>query len=116
MDLVRQILLAIEAHPGPALDTQPTITNVHRDVVTYHLEIMQEAGLIKVLHTYPGANQTLLLGIRLRWPGHEFLSVARDDTRWNKAKARLGGAIGDITLKILQDVLVSLAKSAAGLQ
>jgi len=49
------------------------------------------------------------------WEGHEFIDAARDDSRWKKATEKVGSAAGSVPLKVLTDVLVSLAKSQLGM-
>ena len=111
MDLVRQILLKIEADPnpmGPSGDF--VITGVHRDIVGYHLKLLDEAGYIETINIATRDQPLDRLVNGLTWSGHEFLDAARDDGRWEKAKALLGGTFNTVTVKVLNDLLVSLIK------
>lgn len=88
-DLVREILLAIEAS-----DTSPheTISLViepwSRKEISYHVILLHEAGLIK-------ANDVSFLADdffvwepqRLTYQGHEFLDTVRDGEVWRRTKA-----------------------------
>jgi Hypothetical protein (DUF2513) len=114
MDLVRKILLAIEAHPDERLLTEPLISGSSAKVVNYHLRLLYEAGFVEAV-TWKGGNKIDFGAIGLTWRGHEFLDTARDETIWQKAKTKLGGALNTVSLAVLQDVLVSLVKNAAGL-
>lgn len=116
MDLVRQILLAIEASPDPSLEHQPVISGWSDKDVSYHIVLLKQAALIDGLDTTVMGNpMPMYMLIGLTWSGHEFLAAARDESRWAKARAKLGGAFNTVTLGLLQEVLVSMAKSTAGL-
>jgi hypothetical protein len=111
MDLVRNILLQIEGD-GKIL----SIEGYEKDVILKHLELLEEAGLIKA--SFLRANQVGVVSAhveRLTWSGHEFLDAARNDTLWNKAKGIVGEKAGTVSFAILQILLVQLAKSALGL-
>lgn len=114
MDLVRQILLTIEAAPGPALAAQPTIKNYTSQQVNYHLLLLLQGHLISALD-WKGGNQVAFANIGLTWDGYEFLDTAREETIWQKAKAMLGGRLDTVSLAVLQQLLISLVKGAIGL-
>lgn len=116
MDLVRQILLAIEASPEPTLPQHPVITGVSESDVIYNIMLLKQAGLIDGNDFRAmGQPMPVYISIGLTWAGHEFLDAARDESRWAKAKARLGGAFNTVTLGVLQELLVSFAKGTAGI-
>ena len=87
-----------------------------RRLVSYHILIMIEAGLIEGLvskeigNANPGARAT-----RLTWSGHEFIEAARDDTRWNKAMNMAKEKAGSVTLSVLTQLLNALMAKAVGL-
>lgn len=74
-----------------------------------------EAGLVKAHGTPLMGGSTIWIAIGMTWKGHEFLDAARDASIWEKAKARLGGTFKTVTLAVLQELLVSLAKQKAGI-
>lgn len=106
LDLVRQILLAVEAKPtanASALD----MPGYSDEQVTYHIRIMLQAGLLEVL------NQTTDQAERyaptsLTWAGHEFLDLARSDTLWEKAKTMLLRIAGALSLAGITQTLKTL--------
>ena len=60
-----------------------------RDSISYHIELLIEAGLIqgymsKELGSWPAD----FVAERLTWSGHEFLDAIRNDTLWAKTKAK----------------------------
>lgn len=77
MDLVRTILMRIEDSPSGS--AAPPLGNAAftSEQVSYHAHIMMEDGLIE---DFGVANSPVY---SLRWRGHEFLDLARDQKRWN---------------------------------
>ena len=111
MDLVRKVLLEVEAGPGFAA-SKIEIEGYTQEQIGYHILIMCEAGLVRGSPT-TAMNDTSPRAIagRLTWAGHEFLDAARDDTRWQKAMNTVR-RIGGVTLPVLLDVLKDLMKDA----
>lgn len=95
MDLVREILLALEEttdgyrHPDTiAIDRQTTAET------SLHLVILEDAGFVSRPLSSTGAVQGLgsaakqrLSSYRLMWQGHEFLTTVRDPEIWRKSEA-----------------------------
>lgn len=89
MDLVRELLLKIEAAPGKPrwehlIDAQDPEAVV---LGTEHLKLMQEAGLIAGVSTQSLSGPYQLLDIALTWRGHEFLDTIRDSEVWRRTKS-----------------------------
>lgn len=94
-DLVREILLAVEADAGVA---QGWITldlpGRDADEVSYHVMLLDEAGFIdnqdlRTVESFEWQPK------RLTYKGHEFLDVIRDGEVWRLTKAgaeKAGGA------------------------
>ena len=107
-DVVRKILIKLE-------EIGNTSSFIHHDqvngydpeVVAYHMQLLDEAGLIKARCTFTGGGLTAAAQ-SMTWTGHEFLDQIRNDTVWNTVKnnAREKG----ISLSL--DVIVQLAKAA----
>ena len=105
MDLVRSILLAIERdHTEPFEEVSLVFDGHSAEEVSYHVQLMVEAGLIhgedySTLGNYEWAAQSLT------WTGHEFLDNVRDPDVWAKTKdgAKKAGSFG-------LDVLGALAR------
>lgn len=101
MDLVRRILLEAEAFEG---DFEGFATQHHeidgwsRQQVGYHILIMKQAGLVTAGNDTDEislkANCFDWKHVQLTWAGHEFLDVARNTQRWEKAKAVMSKAGG----------------------
>jgi len=116
MDLVRLIVLAIEAEPS-GYAPHPFAIDGHTDEeVGYHVHIMAQAGLLDGHDiTSMGSKSPQAMASSLTWAGHEFADAARDDTRWSKAKDLAVTKAGSVTIEILTKILSSLMTSALGL-
>ncbi len=85
MDLVRNILLAIEADPTGYPPEELEIEGYTKDQIGYHMLIMIEAGLLEGQEVTPmGASCPVGIPTRMTWHGHEFLDACRDVTRWSE--------------------------------
>lgn len=106
MDLVRNLLLAIEDAAGTELRHQPSIPSFTEEQVTYHLDLMKDAGLIDAT-VVSSKTDLCFIGISMTWAGHESLDKVRDLEIWSKAK---DGAkkVGSWSIGLLAD----LAKAA----
>lgn len=94
-DLVREILLAIEASDDlPIGWINLDLTGHSSDVVSYHVMLLAEAGLIEAKNlTTMGSFEWQ--PARLTCRGHEFLETVRDGEVWRRTKAgaeKAGGA------------------------
>jgi hypothetical protein len=104
MDLVRTILMRIEDSLSGWAAPPFGIAGFTPEQVSYHAHIMMEDGLIGIA----GMDKSGSLGRSLTWKGHEFLDLARDQKRWNQAKAaigKVGSAPISVWMKILQDLM-----------
>jgi len=107
MDLIRQLLFQIEAD-NPEL----AVEGYDDKIVTKHLELLEEAGLIKAfLHKTDQSGVVQVDVERLTWEGYEFLDAARNEEVWNKTKAVVGEKSGSVTFEVLKSLLVETARS-----
>ncbi len=87
-DLVRKILLKLEAMPNTLSELYPDqITGSDEELTAYHMHLLDQAGLIKA-RCIRGLDTPLnCVATSLTWDGHEFLDKIRSDTVWNKVKS-----------------------------
>ena len=116
MDLVRLILSRIESSTSGRVPRDFGIEGYPADQVRYHAHIMMQEGLIDAVDVSnmrsPGPEA---IPTSLTWKGHEFLDLARDQDRWNRAKAiiaKVGSAPISFWVKVLQDLLAQSLDSA----
>lgn len=110
MDLVRMILLRLESSPTGRAPRDLEITSFRPEEVGYHAHIMKQEGLIEGVNTThlasPGPE---VKPTSLTWKGHEFLELARDQDRWNRAKMiidKVRGAPISVWMKVLTDLML----------
>ena len=107
IDLIRKILLDLEQKGAYTSWMEIDIEEYSPEQMDYHLELMIEAGLISARASQGGFSRHLPL--RLAWQGHEFLDLARDTARWEKAKASFKQA-GSVPFELLQAALAEMAE------
>lgn len=115
MDLVRELLLRLEAKEIPAgtqwfldmNDEELAIDGRTQDEVFYHLRLLLDAGF-----TEPRGNQGMssFTYSGLTWAGHDFLDSVRDPKVWREAKDVVHKA-GGYTVDILVAAAKALVKS-----
>ena len=115
MDLIREILLAIEESPHGFAPDKIMITGYSDEQIQYHAYLLGEAGLAKVVEITSHGDKSPNAVIQgLTWEGYEFLDSAREKQRWNQAK-ELIGKVGGASLQIWTMVLADLVKKNLGL-
>lgn len=111
MELVRAILIRV-SKAEDSWDVE-AFDEYSEEAVSYHVQIMREAGLLSGVDASTFAQQSFV-NIRLTWAGNDFLDAALESKRWKQARAmidKLGGA----TLPVWTAVLEKLALSALDL-
>ena len=113
MDLVRQLLLRIEAVDlNGAADLD--IDGYNEQAIDYNLDLLIQAGLVN------GSGQWSLGGtyhvsIRgLTWSGHDFLDAVRADSIWHKAKQMAqdkGLGLHELPLDVVKQLGVTVLKN-----
>lgn len=78
-ELIRQILLELEGKRDSSWLSPGSIEGYSTEEVSYHFEILKEAGFIKA--DYKGG---LYWAVELTWQGHELLEKIRDRKLWNR--------------------------------
>ena len=113
MDLVRLILLEIEkSSEDPRAQIYLEIPNYTSEQVSYHVMILNDAGLIEACDFSAMGSDNFWCPKRLTWSGHEFLDAARNDSIWNKAKEKASS----INFELLKEVLLNITRQQLGLE
>lgn len=112
MDLVRGILLAIEANESGRAPQKLSVDGYTDEQIGYHVLIMMEAGVVvgresKEIGRPPNARAT-----RLTWEGHDFLDASREPARWEKAKG-VASKVGGVTIEVMGTILTRLMLAQA---
>ena len=114
MDLIRDLMLALEALPESpggvhqliAGEGAVAIDAYSKDEVAYHLQLIEEAGLIRTFNASFGGE---VLFDRLSWAGHDFIDSVRSPEVWAKTK-KGAEAAGGFTVDLLKDLAKGLIK------
>lgn len=106
MDLIREILLTIEAEGDPELPGLPELPSWSAERVVYHVRLLREAGLVNAVDasTLDGEDY---IQVGMSWGGHEFLEKVRDSEVWIKTKAS-AAKVGSFSISLIAE----LAKAA----
>ena len=84
MELIRKILFKLEDQSMEESSTKIEIDGVDDQVVSYHIMLLDEAGLVKGIDI-SSASDVYWFADRLTWDGYEFLEAAKNDKIWKKA-------------------------------
>jgi Hypothetical protein (DUF2513) len=110
MELFRSMLMVVEISNSPD-GCQVEIPGYSPEQLYEHAKLAQEAGFIEA--RFAGDYQNFHV-LRLTYAGHEFLDAARDETRWEKAKALAIKNTGTLTLEGVKIALQLLIRQALG--
>jgi hypothetical protein len=107
LDLIRQILLAIEN------DQQPlTIAGETAARVGYHVQLLLDEGYVEGNVLWDGVGEDHVpVGYcvnRITMAGHDYLDSIRDPKVWNKTKSVLENVGGSAALEVVKDVAVKV--------
>lgn len=114
MELVREILLKTEAYPEGSGWVDLHIDGPSAEIVSYHVKIMAEAGLLEAHDLSTMGNFSWKPGA-LTWHGHEFLDAVRNDTVWKKTRELVKDKGGSVPFEVLQALVIKVAGSFFGL-
>lgn len=109
-DLVRRIMVDLESLPANGELDAGNVEGYEKPVVAYHMEMMQEAGLIKGISvsTFVGLD---FIAQSLTWEGHELLNKIRQDTTWKKIKGWATAKGLDLTIDVIKAGAAAWMKS-----
>jgi hypothetical protein len=118
MELVRKILLAMEAEPSGSGPMYPQIEPYDLDMICHHIFIMGTGGLIEMSAEAPKSDGAVrrASALNLRWAGYEFLDASRDEGVWQEAKKRTSTLGGAVTIAVMVEVLKDIALRKLGLR
>jgi hypothetical protein len=109
MDLVREILLAVEDSPDQMAANRPDIEGYTDSEINYHLVLLHEAGLIIAL-IHKGDDQYSAEPVRLTWEGYEFLEAIRDKAKWHEMKKVILEKSGGLVYEVIKFFAVESMK------
>lgn len=115
MDLVREILLAVEKHPHGFAPDGLALSGYSEEQIGYHAYLMGQAGLVNAAeNTNLGSPSPCAIINNMTWEGHEFLmqhASRNDGPKQSSYYKKAGGA----SFKVWTSVLTDLVKSNLGI-
>lgn len=101
MDLIREILLAMEASKDGF--TPPIMLKGYsEEEIGYHCLLLSEAELILAVDSTNVSSKTpTAIPTRMTWSGYEFLDNARDEKIWSRAKQSISSASFSVWTSVL---------------
>lgn len=116
-DLIRSILLAVEASPpnSTITNSQLDIEGVDPATVAFHVEMLKDAGYIDaaIAQNFSGIQRFMIK--KINWDGYEFLDNAKNNTVWKKFKAQAEDKGSSMSMTVANGLLTTLAKKYIGL-
>jgi len=105
-NLIRAILLAVEADAHCEVLRLPRIDGYSHEAVHFHVHLMVEKGFIQTPFEQRNIRQPWVC-LRLTWEGYDFLENIRDPVVWREVK-KAAGKIGSWSI----ETLAAIAKAS----
>ena len=111
LDLIKAILEHFEAKEDWRHELDLKIEGYEPKLVSYHLILMYEAGLINGEAVTSNTGRIYdFVPFRLTWQGHEFLDNIRDKNRWNKIKEIVKSKGGSFSFELIKSLAIKLSE------
>lgn len=111
-ELVRIILSRIEEIETTKSILRPeSIEGYEPENISYHMQLLNEAGLIEATCSQPLSGSLHCIARRLTWYGHEFLDQIKSESIWNKTKKILSEKGIDLTFETIKQAVGTVIQS-----
>jgi hypothetical protein len=112
-ELVRKILSSMEERETTQGGLSPeSIEGYNPEVVSYHIYIMEEAGLIEAKCLKSSNAPIQCIASSLTWDGHEFLDKIRSESVWAKVKNQIKTKGLDLSFDVIKIVATKVIENA----
>ncbi len=116
MDLIREILLKMEAHPNAFAPQRLEIPEYSEEQIGFHAFLMKQAGLIDgFVNTSHADRSPSAVPISITWEGYEFLAASKDPSIWRKGTSAVLSKAGAISFEVIKAVLIAEIRHQLGL-
>lgn len=105
-DIIRKILLAVEALP-----TEDSQLTSNTEEVAYHMQLCWLEGLIVGGGESLNGKPITAYANRLTWEGHEFLDKIKNESIWRQVKAMAREKGVDLSFGVIKDLAKALIAS-----
>jgi hypothetical protein len=110
MDLVRKMVLMIEDQPDGHAPRSFPIAGYTDAEIGYHTYLIAESGLCEGQEITTATSGVCYMLGKLTPAGHDFADAARSDTVWQKAKTKVQGSVGTVTVEVMKALLDHVAR------
>ena len=115
MDLIREILLAIEEQHEYGPISGLTIPGHSMNEIAYHCKILYEHGFIDNYEDDSGDDELLDFSVgALTWEGADYLEDVRDNTRWGKVKKTMKEKGIPLTVEFIKETVNTMVSTLIG--
>ena len=115
MDLIRRILLEMEANQNPDGGMKIEARGYSDGQIAYHLKLLKEAGLIHAIDTTSFQGMSFI-PLNITWRGHEFIEATRNEGVWQKLKAELKDRGMSLPFQLIEALAVKIVAESMGLK
>jgi hypothetical protein len=116
MELVRKILLALEASEHGDAPNDFTVVGYDQEVIGHHVWLMEQGDLLTAsATTVQRDGSPVALPGTITWAGHDFLAAVRNDSVWTKVKTILKDKGISLPFALLQELALKILKGQIGL-
>lgn len=117
MDLVRRILLALDAYEHGFAPQGFTIAGYDQEVIGHHVWLMAQGHLLEAaVTTAMGDQSPVAIPLTVTWTGHDFLDAVRNETVWSKVKTQLKDHAIALPFTLLQELALKTLAAHIGLK
>jgi Hypothetical protein (DUF2513) len=115
MELVRKILLAMEASAHGFAPPDLAIADYDQEVIGHHVWLMEQGDLVTAAATTVYSDLSpVALPATITWAGHNFLAAVRDETVWAKVKTVLKDRGLSLPFTVLQELAIKILTAQVG--
>lgn len=116
MDLVRQILIALEKHEHGFAPPDFTIAGYDQEVIRHHVWLMEQGHLLTAIPTTGYSNGSPSASpLAITWTGHDFLAAVGNESVWSKVKTLAKDRMVTLPFTLLQALAVQILAGHIGL-
>ena len=109
-DVIREILVRLDEKGAEKHDLRVRdFGEDRRDIIAYHVEILEEEGLIDARMSKSLSSPVDFFAMRLTFEGHELLDAIRNDTVWRKTKENFAAKGVSMTLDLVKQIALKFA-------
>ena len=111
IELIKAILEHFEVKGDWEYEVDVQIEGYDNKIVSYHIQIMYEAGLINGEAVTSNTGRIYaVIPFRLTWLGHEFHDNIKDKSRWEKIKDIIISKGGNFSIELIKNLAIKIAE------